>query len=130
MTRENYQTTKTLLTPWFDKWGQRTRLKGKRKKILKKVKAIKNVSTTKYKWSIKLNYRSITGRQISCLISLVEQCQSRYSTCFEEFKCNINHVREFTSTLTIIYPNDKRKLLDNEYDQRKARETFDHIFRE
>ena len=85
---------------------------------------MKYVSTSNYKWSMKLNYQSRTGKQISWLISLVEQCQSSYSTWFEEFKCHINHVRKFTYTLTIIYPSDERKLFDNEYDQRKAREIF------
>ena len=32
MTRENYYTTKTLLTPWFDKWGPMQQIK---KKIIK-----------------------------------------------------------------------------------------------
>ena len=34
--------------------------------------------------------------------------------CFKQFKCNRNHVRQFTQSLTITFPNDKRKLLDNE----------------
>ena len=55
-----------------------------------------------------------TGRQSSCLISVVEQCQSSLSSCFKQFKCKRNHVRQFTQTLTIIFPNDKRKLLNNE----------------
>ena len=91
--------------------GQCTRLK---RKILKKVKALKYVSTTNYKQSMKLNYQSRTGRQISCLISLVEQCQSRYSTCLAQFKCNRNHLYQFTQTFTIIFINDKIKLFDNE----------------
>ena len=53
---------------------------------------------------MKLNFQLWTGRQISCLIS----------TCFKQFKCNRNHVRQFSQTLTIIFPNDKRKLLENE----------------
>ena len=36
------------------------------------------------------------------------------TTCFKQFKCNRNHVRQFTQSLTITFPNDKRKLLDNE----------------
>ena len=36
------------------------------------------------------------------------------TTCFKQFKCNRNHVRPFTQSLTITFPNDKRKLLDNE----------------
>ena len=67
----------------------------------KKVKALKCVSTKNYKQSIKLDYQSRTGRQISCLVSLVEQCQSRYSTCLAQFKCKRNH---------LIYTNLLRRL--------------------
>ena len=30
------------------------------------------------------------------LFPLVERCQSRYSTCFEQFKRNRNHKHQFT----------------------------------
>ena len=63
---------------------------------------------------MKLNFQLRTGRQDLCLISVAEQSQSSFSTCFKQFKCNRNHVRQFTQTLNIIFPNDKRKLLDNE----------------
>ena len=63
---------------------------------------------------MKLNFQLRTGRQDPCLISVAEQSQSSFSTCFKQFKCNRNHVRQFTQTLNIIFPNDKRKLLDNE----------------
>ena len=36
------------------------------------------------------------------------------TNCFKQFKCGRNHVRQFTQSLTITFPNDKRKLLDNE----------------
>ena len=62
---------------------------------------------------MKLNYQLRTGRQISCLISLVEWCQSTYSPCFKKFNCNRNHLRKFTLTLIIIFTNDKRKISDN-----------------
>ena len=38
----------------------------------------------------------------------------KMTNCFKQFKCNRNHVRQFTQSLTITFPNDKRKLLDNE----------------
>ena len=38
----------------------------------------------------------------------------KMTICFKQFKCNRNHVRQFTQSLTITFPNDKRKLSDNE----------------
>ena len=49
-----------------------------------------------------------TGRQISCLISLVEQCQSRYSTCLAQFKCNRNHLYQFTKNHSWLLATQKK----------------------
>ena len=41
MKRENYYTTKTLITRWFDKWGPMHQIKKKMKKTNKKVNTLK-----------------------------------------------------------------------------------------
>ena len=53
MTRENYYTTKTLLTSWFDKWGPMQQIKKKMKKTNQENKH------SKAKTTISLQHRII-----------------------------------------------------------------------